>query len=396
MAIERPVFTPPSWYIGETAEQIQARMMERLPPDIDNIEGGFPYDFTMPTALEADELVNFVLIETLKIMFPAWSYGQYMDYHAAGVGLTRRAPAHAMGTVTVTGIPGTQIPAGTIFCVPAAGDMPAIEYATQELAVIGTAAAGESHGTVDIPIEAVEGGVTGNVAANTVVIMATPITGVTGITNQAAITGGTVEETDDELYERIVLQEQSAGESYVGCDADYIRWAKEVEGVGTVLVDAQYEETHPNWVKLIVLDSNGQPAQKQKLQEVYNHIMGPNNRTIERLAPLGAVLMVTAPEEGEISIAVTGLQIADASTAKDIVARFKAGVETYYIEAKVEGSVKWNRVHAILTDTEGVGDFTSLTINGGTQNIEIGMGDYPVTKKITIDGIQYYPEEMAK
>lgn len=393
MAIERPVFTPPSWYIGETAEQIQTRMMERLPPDIDNIEGGFPYDFTMPTALEEDELINFILIETLKIMFPAWSYGQYMDYHAAGVGLTRRAAAHALGTITVTGVPGTQIPEGTIFCVPAVGDTPAIEYATEELAVIGAAADGETYGSVDIPIEAVEGGVAGNVSADTVVIMASPITGVVSVTNQAAITGGTVEEKDDELYERIVLQEQSAGESFVGCDADYIRWAKEVEGVGTVLVDAQYEEEHPNWVKLIVLDSNGQPAQPQKLTEVYEHIMHPNNRAIERLAPVGAILIVTAPEKGDMDIVITGLQIADAATIQDITARFVAALETYYIEAKEEAAVKWNRVHAIFTDTEGVGDFATLTINGGTENVEISAGDYPVTNSITIDGVQVYPEE---
>lgn len=393
MAIERPVFTPPSWYIGETAEQIQTRMMERLPPDIDNIEGGFPYDFTMPTALEEDELINFVLIETLKIMFPAWSYGIYMDYHAAGVGLARRAAAHAMGTITVTGVPGTQIPEGTIFCVPAVGDTPAIEYATEEPAVIGAAADGETYGTADIPVQAVEGGVTGNVAADTVVIMASPITGVASVTNRAAITGGTVEETDDELYERIVLQEQSAGENYVGCDADYIRWAKEVEGVGTVLVDAQYEEAHPNWVKLIVLDSNGQPAQAQKLAEVYEHIMHPNNRAIERLAPVGAILVVTAPEGHGMDIEITGLQIADASTAKDIVTRFMAGLETYYIEAKEDAAVKWNRVHAIFTDTDGVGDFSALSINGSTENVMIGAGDYPVTNSITIDGVRYYPPE---
>lgn len=396
MAIERPTFTPPPWYIGETAEEIQARMMEALPADIDNVEGGFPYDFTMPTALEEDELINFILIETLKIMFPAWSYGQYMDYHAAAVGLTRRAANPASGTVTVTGVPGTQIPAGTVFCVPAVGDTPAIEYATDELGVIGTAATGETYGTVEIHVTAVEGGVTGNVAADTVVIMASPITGVVSVTNEAAITGGTVEETDDELYERIVLAEQSSGESYVGCDADYIRWAKEVSGVGTVLVDAQYEEDHPNWVKLIVLDGNGQPANQTILTNVYNHIMHPNNRAIERRAPVGAILVVVAPgDDCKLDIVVTGLQIADASTQADIYARFKAALDTYYVEAKGEGTVKWNRVHAIFTDTDGVGDFTALTVNGGTANVEIDDDDYPVTNSITINGTVYPKEEAT-
>lgn len=394
MAIARPTFTPPPWYRGETAEQIQTRMMEALPADIDNVEGGFPFDFTMPTALEEDELINFVLIETLKIMFPAWAYGQYMDYHAAGVGLTRRAPNHASGTITVTGVPGTQIPEGTIFCVPAVGDTPAIEYATDALAVVGAAEPGEDYGVVDIPVTAVEGGINGNVAADTIVIMASPINGVVSITNAAAITGGTVEETDDELYERIVLAEQTAGESYVGCDADYIRWAKEVSGVGTVLVDAQYEEEHPNWVKLIVLDSNGQPANASILSAVYDHIMRPGNRAIERLAPVGAILVVVAPGDNcKMDIVITGLQTEGGATAAEIATRFRAALETYYIEAKEEGAVKWNRMHAIFTDTEGVADFSAMTINNDTANVAIDADDYPVTNSITINGTIYYPEE---
>lgn len=394
MAIARPTFTPPPWYTGETAEQIQARMMEALPPDIDNVEGGFPYDFTMPTALEEDELINFILIETLKIMFPAWSYGQYLDYHAAGVGLVRRAPNHASGTVTVTGVPGTQIPAGTVFCVPAVGDTPAIEYATDTLAVIGEASPGHDYGTADVTVTAVEGGVRGNVAADTIVIMASPITGVASLSNASPITGGTVEETDDELYERIVQAEQSAGESFVGCDADYIRWAKSRPGVGTVLVDANYETDHPNYVKLIVLDSNGQPANPTILDDVYNYIMAPGNRAIERLAPVGAILVVVAPgDDCKLDIAVTGLEIAGESTAADITARFVSALQTYFIEAKEEGAVKWNKVHALFTEIEGVGDFTGITVNSGTANITISADDYPVINEISINGTVYYPEE---
>lgn len=36
-----PAFSAPDWLKTETAEQIQARMMESLPPDIDDTEGGF-------------------------------------------------------------------------------------------------------------------------------------------------------------------------------------------------------------------------------------------------------------------------------------------------------------------------------------------------------------------
>ena len=384
MAVERPVFTLPAWHRQETAEQIQARMMERLPPDIDNIEGGFPYDFTMPTALEEDELMNFVLIETLKIMFPAWSYGKYLDYHAAAVGLTRRPANHAGGYVTITGVPGTEIPLGTVFCVPAVNDVPAIEYATITDAVIGEAAEGYEYGTVDIGVTAVVGGMPGNVSADTIVIMASPFKGVVSVTNQAAITGGTVEESDDELYERIVFAEQSP-ESFVGNDADYIRWAKEVNGVGTVLVDTQYEVDHPNWVKLIILDANGQPANDQILAAVYEHIIAPNNRAEDRLAPIGAILVVEAPTGCSLTIAVTGLELTDGYTKAEVVKRFKDRLEEYYIEAKKDAEVRWNQIHAVFTKTEGVEDFASLTVNGKTENIEIAADDYPVTEGVTVE-----------
>lgn len=389
MAIERPTFVLPEWHRGEAAEQIQARMMGRLPADIDNIEGGFPYDFTMPTALEEDEIMNFFLIETLKIMFPMWSYGQYLNWHAKGVGITRRPANKASGTITVTGVPGTTIPAGTVFCVPAVSDTPAIEYTTDEAATISSPEPDGNgntpeYGAVEIPVTAAVGGTACNVPADTIVIMSSPITGVVSITNEEAITGGTAEEDDDSLYERIALQEQN-GESFVGNDADYIRWAKEVNGVGTVLIDTQYEEEHPNWVKLVILDANGQPANEQILEAVYDHIMGPNNRENERLAPIGAVLFVEAPAGCSLTISVKGLELEEGATVEDVIRRFKENLEKYYIEAKEEGEVRWNMVHAIFTQTEGVEDFENLSVNGGTFNITVEVEDYPVTEGVTIE-----------
>lgn len=383
MPNERPVFVPPEWHRGETAEEIQARMMERLPPDIDNIEGGFPYDFTMPTALEEDEIMNFVLIETLKIMFPAWSYDRWLDYHAAAVGLTRRSANPASGIVTIKGVQGTQIPVGTILCVPAVGDVPAIEYRTIEIAYIGEAPEGESYGSVDVHVTAVIPGPGGNVKADTIVIMSVPIKGIASITNSSPVTGGTEEEDDDSLYERIREREQDDGESYIGNDADYIRWAKEVNGVGTVLVDTQYELEHPNWVRLIILDANGQPANDVILQAVYKHIMNPDTRSIDRLAPIGAILVVEAPTGCELSIAITGLQLEAGATQDDVIASFKSALDDYYVQAKAEGVIFWNEVHAVLTRTAGVHDFSAMTINGGTENITLEAAQYPVTKEVT-------------
>lgn len=45
-------FTPPEFVGYSEPEEIQQRMMSELPEGIDDMPGGFPYDFTMPTAIE--------------------------------------------------------------------------------------------------------------------------------------------------------------------------------------------------------------------------------------------------------------------------------------------------------------------------------------------------------
>jgi hypothetical protein len=60
-----PEFKAPSFLNDQDAETIHKRMMDELPPDIDDTEGGFPWDFTKPTALEKAEMLEFHLVETL-------------------------------------------------------------------------------------------------------------------------------------------------------------------------------------------------------------------------------------------------------------------------------------------------------------------------------------------
>ena len=48
----QPEFNRPEFLEGNSAEEIHERMMNNLPDDIDDMPGGFPYDMTMPAALE--------------------------------------------------------------------------------------------------------------------------------------------------------------------------------------------------------------------------------------------------------------------------------------------------------------------------------------------------------
>lgn len=367
-------FIIPDWLKNQDAETIHQRMMAMLPPDIDDTEGGFPWDFTKPTALEKAELLQFHLVETLKIMFPEWSYGEYLDLHAKRVCLTRRAAGYAYAKLDVEGIPGTIIPVGFAFAVPSVNSQPAIEFQTEEEVEIGES------GKVTVGALAVLPGTSGNVPADSIVLMVTPMRGITAISNPEKASGGTAEESDDSLRARIMEIEQGLDTGFVGCDADYIRWAKEVPGVGNAFVIANWDPDVKNSVKLVVLDSNGEPANDHILELVYDHIISPEDR-LSRKAPIGALLTVVAPTMKEIAYSFSAALV-DGYDASAVAESIAAAIQQYYTRAKNEGVVQYIRIHAIITQDPGIYDFTGLTMNGGIENIAIALDEYPVTVSV--------------
>lgn len=358
-------FVVPAWLEGQDAETIHQRMMRNLPDDIDDTEGGFPWDFTKPTALEKAELLEFEMLEAVKIMHYMFAYGIYLDYHATAYGLTRRSAVAASGELNIVGSPGTTIPAGFLFAVPASGDAAAIVFATDAEATIGV------DGTATVTVTAQETGTIGNVAADTVVIMAQPIPGIESVTNPEAFTGGAAEENDDTLKQRIKEYLQTSDISFVGCDADYKRWAKEVDGVGEVIVIPEWNG--PGTVKVVLLDLNGEPANTSIIEDVYNHIVSPNDRK-KRIAPIGATVTVTAPATKTIDVACK-LALAAGGDYNTVVAEIKSRISVYFKSAEIE--IKKNYVGSLILGVDGVEDYTNLTLNGSIANIPVSQDEYP-------------------
>jgi uncharacterized phage protein gp47/JayE len=372
--VQIPDFVQPSWLNDQDANTIHARMMAQLPRDIDTTEGGFPWDFTMPTALEKAEALEFHLVETLKIMHPMWAYGEWLDLHAQSVGLERKSANAASCNLTVIGIAGTKIPLGFRFAVPAVDGNPATEFVSTELKHI------EESGTAIVSVVAVIPGQSGNVSAGTITLMSVPIKGITSVTNNEEATGGTEEESDDDLRERIMEVSMSAEASFSGCDSDYKRWAKEVVGVGDAYVVPEGDVNVPNSVKLIVIDGNGAPANEQILQSVYKHIISPDDRMM-RKAPIGAILTVAAPDVKTLNYSVD-LILESGQSESAIILVFAEALLKYYTKARSENVIRYTQVSAILTNIPGVVDFENLTINGDTENIALEDDEYPMTGQI--------------
>lgn len=365
----QPEFTAPDFVDDNDPDSIHERMMENLPDDIDDTPGGFPFDFTMPSAIEKSELIEFHLIRALMIAFPQYAWDEWLDLHGQQVHITRHEASKATGYLLLEGEPDTEIEAGTIFCVPAVGDIPAIEYETDEDCMIN------EDGTVNVAITAVEAGADANVKAGSISIMDEPMDEITGITNPNAVTGGAREETDDDYYDRIAFEYEN-NRTYLGNDSDYKRWAQEA-GAGDCIVDTAANS--PGTVKLVLIDTNGQPASDALIKQVYDYIVSPDDRKARLLPTACAELYCVSAITVEIDYTCTGLEYDGTTSIQQIVSKFETELKKIYSKAKSEGVLRYNDVRPLISSIIGVQDFDTFLINGSTSNIVFATEEYPET-----------------
>jgi len=362
-------FIAPPELQNQDAQTIFNRMKTFVPDNIDTSEGSFFYDATFPLAIEKASMIEEQLFESIKLIFPQWSYEGYLDMHAE-LAQTQRKPATPSTTVlTITGANTTVIPKGFVFATPAALNLPSILFETTESATIAS-------GTASISAACQTSGKIGNVAAGTVVLMyGSPIPGVTSVTNASAATGGTDAESDEELIARITEIRRNPGGA--GSKSDYKIWAKEVAGIGDATVIPEWQGVGSGTVKVIVIDSNGDPASPALVQSVQDYITPADG---SGKAPIGAIVTVVAPTAKTINYALT----LTPNTAENVAA-IKTALAAYYKTVGAGGTVKYSAVFAAIAQIPTISDISGLTINAGTANIVLQADEYPVTG--TVNGV---------
>ncbi len=362
-------FINPDFIDNNSENEIHQRMMSHLPKDIDDMIGGFPYDFTKPAAIELSEFINYHMVRALMIAFPQFAWDEWLDLHGKQVHLTRHEAECASGFVEVSGIAGTVIPSGTIFCTPATNDSPALEYVSNEDSIIG------SDGTVTISVIAVTSGTMSNVAPNTICMMAKPDKNILSVANKEPITGGTQRESNNDYYDRIAAEYDSSM-TYLGNDNDYIRWAKEA-GAGDCIVVSAYDG--PGTVKLVLVDRNGEPANNTLIQDVYHYIVSPDDRSKRLLPTACAKLICVAATTINIDYICTGLSIDETTTIEQVKKDFKEAVMKIYDKAKNDSILRYNDVRPLLSAINGVQDFDIFMMNNNIVNILLAQEEYPQT-----------------
>lgn len=362
-------FIVPDFLKNQSVKEVRDKMLATLPSWLEKTEGGFSYNFVTPTAIEKSHMVEFILIETIKNMFPAWAYDINLDRLGETRGLYRKKATKATGELTIIAKQGTELPKGTKFSTVSNYGEPSVEFENIEELILGE--------ETTINIIAVNDGIVGNVATNTITLLSSPINEIKNVYNKLPTIGGTEEESDDNFRERIEEYDKNQGNLYVGSEADYKRWAMSIKGVGSALVIPANDET--GLVKIVITDSNGDPATNELCTEVYNYIMRPDAPP-ERIAPVNAYLLVTPPTTIDVNI-VASIKVNSALSPDDIKRNLVIALKIYYKQALTEKEIKYHKIIQILMGLEGITDIDDVNINNSTNNITIENDELPITNE---------------
>jgi len=228
----------------KTFDQIVADIILKLQTDLAGVITDFNPGSVVRTIIEAfalqigiNSIVPTNIYQQLQNIYNGafidTATGDDLDNVVALVGVTRNAAVAATGVVRFYANPSPLadiiIPAGTQVSTQPNASGTQIVFKTDEQVILTI---GGSY--VDANVTAVVAGANGNVAANTVTYLATPIYGITSITNPSGMSGGVDEESDDDLRERAKHALEVAAKATV--NALYYA-VLGVDGVGSVTVN---------------------------------------------------------------------------------------------------------------------------------------------------------------
>lgn len=248
-------------------------------------------------------------------VFPDTADAENLERWAAIWGLTRKAATAAQGTIRFTGSNGAVIAAGTVLI-----RTDAVEFTTDaEVTIAG--------GQADVGVTCSSLGATGNTDIGTILNLQSPIANVdTGATVQdngsgEGLTGGTNEETDEQLRQRLLQRIQQPPQA--GSCSDYVRWALEVPGVTRAWCYELW--LGPGTVGVTFVRDGEDPIipSAPEVQEVADYI--------ETLRPVTATVTVFAPAEQTIDLDIellpndTATQQAVTAEIEDYFKRFAPG-----------------------------------------------------------------------
>ncbi|NFI57239.1 baseplate J/gp47 family protein [Clostridium botulinum] len=353
-------------FLTEDVEKIHRRMMEKAPPGVSAIEGEIFWDATRPSAFEKERTEKIQMQNILKMAHSQTATGKYLEFLGECQGIFKNNPTVSTGYVEITANKGTIIPLNYLVGTKSTDIEESISFETLESKTI------DENGKALIKCKCTKTGIIGNVEANTITLVYKPINGLQSITNPKKFTGGTEIEDEKHYRQRIIEAEQE--DKLSGADTDYIRWAKEVDGVG--YADCIELWNGPQTVKVLILDSNNEPANDELITKVKDYIY-PDKKSGESRggkAPAGALVTIATATTLKINVSAKFI-FTDGFNQETILTALKTKISEYLKKIKINGVVKYKAIDTIIgsyvLQDEGIDDYANLTINKSTTNIQL-------------------------
>ena len=374
--MSRPTFVP---RYEELETNIKTRMVDNIPETWRVEPGDFMHDAIAANPLEIKQL-QANQDEILRHAFPQYAEKEFLDLQLQAVGLKRGEATANKRNLSINAAAGVVIPKGhTALSVVLGPNGDPLEYEVEDAVNFETA------GTKDVIILCRVKGEAGNVLSGSDFILQPPIPGVNIITDEGTLIPGADEEDDLSAWNRYDFKAKHPDTG--GNRNDYIRWALEVTGVGKVKV-------LPLWagagtVKVVIVDTQYLPASDFLINEVQEYLDPGITGMGDGKAPCGA--FVTAVKAASVVLNIeASVAWSEGADPVAVKAKFLEELEKYRKsivfanKVGVNPAVVFNRIGALLSFTNGVSNYSGLTVNGGTADIAIPGEGVPVIGEVNL------------
>lgn len=279
-----------------------------------------------------------------KQIFPDQADSAGLERHTSIRGISRKQPAKASGTATLTGTSGTVVPSGLTLKVS--------NGVSFETTTGGTISAS----ILDVTARAKDGGVSGNIAINTALTVQDPPSGCnSAATAKTAFTGGTDREKDSALLARLldVIRQPPAG----GKKNDYRQWALGVSGVADCIVYPTRRGL--GTVDLVILTS-GAGASRIPNQALLDSV----KTYIDTVRPVTVKDMLILAPTAKSQAVTASIKVASGYTFTQVKPWVETAINNYLnVMSPMEVLYK-SKLEKAISDVEGVND-RSVTLPSG-------------------------------
>ena len=348
--------------------ELRNNFLDNLKNPLSKMEGTFNFDIAATFGITAEEVYKELEFWEKQTFIDTATEDEYVEKHALMFGVTRRLGTKATGTVKVVGKSNSLIDENTIFL-----NRDGIKYRSLRKEYLSPT------GIAEIEIECLSEGKIGNAAIGEITTFEIQNSNIYSVINEKEIINGYDKEPNSVLVAR--AKEKATRPAHSGNIYDYEQWAKQVDGVGKVLVKPLWNGN--GTVKVLIANYNNDIADSSLIQKVKERIQKDDGR------PVGADVTVDSFTAKNINVSIqvilkAGFSISDVKEKIEslLKAVIKTGNATF--EKANKSILSINRLEKAILEIEGIND-NFVKVNNSNSNLEIAEDEILIVGTVVIN-----------